>query len=194
MFSCQDGESPTYLRSRSNIILPDQLSIAAAYLSFGAEMKSTLLWRWFSPGSLKMTKALSRLSKLFEEPWTDKLSSRFITSNHQSLFREERGGETNGGHGWLSPFVLIADISHVRDPYRHPHLADRRRYRHHLIVVSHVDTSHQLSSRYVVTSLPSSQSIPTSWHDSIEMFFDTTSNLFHFSSGYSIISHYTTST
>lgn len=46
-----------------------------------------------------MTKALSRLSKLFEEPWTDKLSSRFITSNHQSLFREERGGETNGGHG-----------------------------------------------------------------------------------------------
>lgn len=53
----------TYFRSRSNIILPLQLSTAAAYLSRGDDIRSTRRCFRPGPGSLSMTKALSRLSK-----------------------------------------------------------------------------------------------------------------------------------
>lgn len=81
--SCFRGDtrpSSTHLRSRSNIMLPLQLSTAAAYRSLGEEMRSTRRCFLPGPGSLKMTNALSRLSKFCGVAWMGTFGSRCVTS------------------------------------------------------------------------------------------------------------------
>lgn len=93
----------THLRSLSNIILPVQLNTALAYRSLGALIRSTLLCNLPLPGSLKMTKALSRLSKFCAAARIGWLGSRCVTSWQLSLgcfnLRLDKG-RTHEEHEW----------------------------------------------------------------------------------------------
>jgi hypothetical protein len=87
-------------------MLPDQLSTAAAYLSLGALIRSMRRWSLFFPGSRKMTKALSRLSKFCGLAWIGSFGARWVTSEGLVSPKPDRRGWTDNSDRFLMKPLL----------------------------------------------------------------------------------------